>query len=433
MRIEEGKHKAKEEDETTKKSDIDFGDITWHKLSIHDVLLQFSSSLSQGLSSEQVAKNIKQYGPNQTSPPPSRWFRKTMKCFFGGFGLILFFDAILAYIAWKPLGQRPQQSTLALAIVLTFVFFTQAAFAFYQGILDPPIWTLAKMVIHQLNLSDFSSSRIMASIKTMLPEHCVVIRNAVQQNISGAEVLPGDLLCIKTGDRLPADVRFLEVSTNVRFDRSVLTGETVPMYGSVHSTDDNYLETTCVGMAGTHCIAGSSVGLVVATGDRTVIGRIAKFTATPKEGSTPLQREISYFITIVVGLMLIVIALVIVVWAAWLRKHHPLWIPVPQLIVACVTVAVAFVPEGLPIAVTSSLIITASIMKKNKIFCKSLETVEKLGSVSIICSDKTSTLTKVSKMLSTFCSKIYVGFLGSRSSQNSYSSIFEQLTFHSAV
>jgi P-type E1-E2 ATPase len=82
--------------------------------------------------------------------------------------------------------------------------------------------------------------------------------------------------------------------------------------------------------------------------------------------------------------------------AAWLRKAHPEWINVPTLIVNCVSVAIAFIPEGLPIAITAGLTITANMMKKNAILCKSLKTVETLGSVSVICSDKTGTLTEVS-------------------------------------
>jgi sodium/potassium-transporting ATPase subunit alpha len=81
--------------------------------------------------------------------------------------------------------------------------------------------------------------------------------------------------------------------------------------------------------------------------------------------------------------------------AAYLRKQHPGWINVPTLIVDCVSVAIAFIPEGLPIALTASLTITANLMRKNKILCKSLKTVETLGAVSVICSDKTGTLTKV--------------------------------------
>lgn len=143
-----------------------------------------------------------------------------------------------------------------------------------------------------------------------------------------------------------------------------------------------------------HCVSGSAKGLVVDTGDRTVFGRIAKLTSTPKKGLTPLQKEIYHFITIIVCLMLTMIVIVIAVWAGWLRKAHPNWISVPVLIVDCVSVAVAFIPEGLPIAVTASLTITANIMMRNKVLCKSLKTVETLGAVNVVCSGKTGTLTR---------------------------------------
>ncbi|KAK5143256.1 hypothetical protein LTR04_001945 [Oleoguttula sp. CCFEE 6159] len=163
------------------------------------------------------------------------------------------------------------------------------------------------------------------------------------------------------GEKIPADVRFAETSTDARFDRSILTGESLPLHGT-----------------------------------------IAKLTSTPKGGLTPLQKEIYSFIAIIVSLMAVMVIVVIIVWFVWLRKDHPDWILVPNLIVVFVSVAVAFVPEGLPIAVTASLTITAKIMKKNKVLCKSLKTVETLGSVSVICSDKTGTLTK-NQMFVTNC------------------------------
>lgn len=152
-------------------------------------------------------------------------------------------------------------------------------------------------------------------------------------------------------------------------------------------------QTACIGMAGTHCTNGTAWGLVLETGDRTIFGRIAKLTSTPKQGLTPLQREIYYFVALIVGVIATMILLVIIVWAAWLRREHPDWINVPLLIVGCVSVAVAFIPEGLPIAITASLTITASILRKNKVLAKSLKTVETLGAVNVICSDKTGTLT----------------------------------------
>ncbi|KAJ4373957.1 hypothetical protein N0V83_002696 [Neocucurbitaria cava] len=121
---------------------------------------------------------------------------------------------------------------------------------------------------------------------------------------------------------------------------------------------------------------------------------ITKLTSDPKTGITPLQKEMLRFVLIISLFITCVVILIVILWAAWLRKDHPTWIDVPLLIVNCVSAAVASIPEGLPIALTMSLTIVANIMRKNKILCKSLKTVETLGSVSVICSDKTGTLTK---------------------------------------
>lgn len=103
----------------------------------------------------------------------------------------------------------------------------------------------------------------MSSIKNMLPEECLVIRNSTQVSLPATELVPGDIVLVKAGNKLPADLRFLQVSSDAKLDRSILTGESVPLAASVDSTDDNYLETRCIGMQGTHCISGSCTGLVV--------------------------------------------------------------------------------------------------------------------------------------------------------------------------
>lgn len=379
--IEEGRRQAAIEDERkqrektakTKPAEIEFGDLDYHTAPVDELFSRYHSSRGTGLTTTQATQQLAAVGRNVPTPPLSHWFRKTVTYLFGGFGSILFVAAILVFIAWKPLGRPPSPANLALAIVLVLVWVIQASFSFWQ---------------------DFSSSQVMASISGMLPDECVVLRDGTQQRTNGRDIVPGDVLRITLGNKLPADVRFVEVSSDARFDRSILTGEAIPLLGSVDSTDANYLETACIGMAGTHCVSGTAWGLVLETGDRTVFGRIAKLTSAPKAGLTPLQKEILYFVGLIVALMLVMIILVIIVWAAWLRKSHPGWISVPVLIVDCVSVAVAFIPEGLPIAVTASLTITANIMRPNKVLCKSLKTVETLDAVNVICSDKTGTLTR---------------------------------------
>ena len=142
------------------------------------------------------------------TPPPSGLLGKVTGYFFGGFGSILLVASILVFIAWRPLGNPPAVANLALAIVLLVVFFFQAGFNAWQ---------------------DWSSSRVMASIGTMLPDQCIVIRDGSQVNISATEMVPGDVVVIKQGNKLPADVRFAEVSSDAMFDRSILTGSSSPI------------------------------------------------------------------------------------------------------------------------------------------------------------------------------------------------------------
>ena len=137
------------------------------------------------------------------TPPPSGLFGKIMGYFFGGFGSILLVASILVFIAWKPLGNPPAKANLALAIVLVVVFFFQAGFNAWQ---------------------DWSSARVMASIGTMLPDQCIVVRNGSQSSISALDLVPGDIVIVTQGNKLPADLRFVEVSSDAMFDRAILTG-----------------------------------------------------------------------------------------------------------------------------------------------------------------------------------------------------------------
>ncbi|EZF31208.1 hypothetical protein H101_05168, partial [Trichophyton interdigitale H6] len=380
--VEESIQKAKEAPLKGATQAVDgISELDWHLIPIDNIALRLNTSVSQGLSADQARKRILEHGKNAPTRPRTEWFRKIMGYFFGGFGILLLTGCILVFIAWKPLGDPPALANLALAIVLLAVFFIQAGFNAWQ---------------------DWSSSRVMASITTMLPDDCIAVRDTATVVMSAVELVPGDVIKIKQGNKLPCDIRFVEVSSDAKFDRSILTGESEPVDGTVESTDKNFLETRCIGLQGTHCVSGTATGICIATGDTTVFGRIANLTSKPNHGLTPIQKEILRFVLIIVSFIASVVILVVVVWAAWLRKSHPHWINVPLLIVNCVSVGIAFVPEGLPVAVALSLTIGAKIMRKNNILCKSLATVETLGSVSVICSDKTGTLTK-NEMFVTDC------------------------------
>lgn len=188
---------------------------------------------------------------------------------------------------------RADADKQALAIVLLAVFFIQAGFAMFQ---------------------DWSTSRVMSSIKDMLPEHCQVTRDGQLVRLPAEVLVPGDVVSIKSGNKLPADVRFIDISSDAKFDRSVLTGESRPIAATVHHTDTNYLETHNMGLQGTHCIIGSGTGIVVATGDRTVFGRIATLTNEPTSKRSTLEREVLYFVMFICAIMFAMITVVLVVW-----------------------------------------------------------------------------------------------------------------------
>jgi sodium/potassium-transporting ATPase subunit alpha len=153
---------------------------------------------------DQCKRRLTEYGKNTPSAPPTHLFQQILGYFFKGFESILLVGSILVFVSWKPLGQPPAKANLALAIVLLAVFFIQAAFNAWQ---------------------DWSSSRVMASITTMLPDDCLLLRDGTQVTVVASDIVPGDILYIKAGNKLPADVRFVEISSDARFDRSILTGK----------------------------------------------------------------------------------------------------------------------------------------------------------------------------------------------------------------
>lgn len=170
----------------------------------NEVYTRLSSSPSQGLPTEQATRRLTEYGKNSPSAPPTHYFKQILGYFFRGFGSILLVGSILVFVSWKPLGAPPAKANLALAIVLLAVFFIQAAFNAQQ---------------------DWSSSKVMASITTMLPDSCLVLRDGSRVTIGARDIVPENVLFIKAGNKLPADVRFGEISSDAKFDRSILTGK----------------------------------------------------------------------------------------------------------------------------------------------------------------------------------------------------------------
>lgn len=183
---------------------LEFETIDWHKLTPVEIEKRLQANLADGLSQPDVDDRLVEYGENKMSPLPNPWFLRVVGYFFKGFGSILCIGGILVLISWKPLGDPPRVANLAFGIVLLCVFLIQAAFNFYQ---------------------DWSTSRVMQSMTAMLPESCQPIRERALIEVSTLNVVPGDVLLVKAGNKIPADLRFLQVSHDMKVDRAVLTGQ----------------------------------------------------------------------------------------------------------------------------------------------------------------------------------------------------------------
>jgi sodium/potassium-transporting ATPase subunit alpha len=130
----------------------------------------------------------------------------------------------------------------------------------------------------------------MSSITGMIPAESLVLREGQQKRIPAAELVVGDIIYVNLGNKCPADFRILQCSGDLKFDRSVLTGESEPIAATTENTDPNFMESRNIGMQGTHVVSGNGIGVVIQTGDATVFGRIAKLSSTGSGGLTTLQK-----------------------------------------------------------------------------------------------------------------------------------------------
>uniref|UniRef100_A0A669BD27 ATPase Na+/K+ transporting subunit alpha 3a n=1 Tax=Oreochromis niloticus TaxID=8128 RepID=A0A669BD27_ORENI len=254
---------------------------------------------------------------------------------------------------------------LYLGIVLSAVVIITGCFSYFQ---------------------EAKSSKIMESFKNMVPQQALVIREGEKMQINAEQVVAGDLVEVKGGDRIPADLRIIS-SHGCKVDNSSLTGESEPQTRSPDCTHDNPLETRNIAFFSTNCVEGTARGIVVCTGDRTVMGRIATLTSGLETGKTPIAKEIEHFIQIITGVAVFLgvtfFILSIILGYSWL-----------EAVIFLIGIIVANVPEGLLATVTVCLTLTAKRMARKNCLVKNLEAVETLGSTSTICSDKTGTLTQ---------------------------------------
>ncbi|XP_069976694.1 sodium/potassium-transporting ATPase subunit alpha isoform X8 [Penaeus vannamei] len=358
-----------------KKGDKDLNDLKQeleldeHKVPIEELFQRLTVNPDTGLSQSEAKRRIERDGPNALTPPKQtpEWV-KFCKNLFGGFSLLLWIGAILCFIAYSietAAEEEPNKDNLYLGIVLTAVVIITGVFSYYQ---------------------ESKSSRIMESFKNMVPQYAIVLRDGEKQNVQAEELCIGDIVEVKFGDRIPADIRVIE-SRGFKVDNSSLTGESEPQSRSPEYTSENPLETKNLAFFSTNAVEGTCKGIVIMIGDNTVMGRIAGLASGLETGETPIAKEITHFIHIITGVAVFLGVTFFVI--AFILGYH--WL---DAVVFLIGIIVANVPEGLLATVTVCLTLTAKRMAAKNCLVKNLEAVETLGSTSTICSDKTGTLTQ---------------------------------------
>ena len=227
------------------------------------------------------------------------------------------------------------------------------------------------------------------SLGRMMPHYCTVIRNGKRISLQARELVPGDVVVLGSGDRVPADLR-LFYAKNLFIDESTLTGESVPVEKGVERVTGRNVplaDRRCMAFCGTFVTRGSGKGIVVSTGERTELGKIARIVSETKKMSTPLMREISRFTKIVVVATFVLASLNFLL--GMIFGYGFLY-----SLMASVALAVAAIPEGLPAILTITLALGVSALARKNALVKKLPSVETLGCTTVICTDKTGTLTK---------------------------------------
>lgn len=226
-----------------------------------------------------------------------------------------------------------------------------------------------------------------ALARTMTTE-ATVLREGEKLRIPAAEVVPGDMVLLQAGDKVPADMRLIHLR-DLQIDESALTGESVPIEKASDTLDHDTVlaDRRNIAYSSTLVTYGQGSGVVVATGDHTEVGRISQLISTTQELETPLTRKIAHFSHV---LLYVILALAAVTVVVGLVRGQSIF----DMFMAAVALAVGAIPEGLPAAVTVTLAIGVSRMARRQAIIRNLPAVETLGSTTVICSDKTGTLTK---------------------------------------
>lgn len=330
----------------------------WHNLPEEDALAALKTDHHEGLSRDQVEERRRLFGENSISAQQGI---HPLKRF------LLQFHNPLIYI-------------LLVAVVVTFLLAEYIDSAVILAVV------LANAVIGFVQ--EAKAEEAINSLKSMLSSEATVIRDGQRQTVQATELVPGDIVLLASGDKVPADMRLFKCR-DLQVDESALTGESVAVQKERTQLEQDTVLADRINMAfaGTLATYGSGAGVVIATGDDTETGKIADMISQAVSLDTPLTQKIKAFSRI---LLIVILALAAITFGVGLL-HGQTWV---DTFIAAVALSVAAIPEGLPAVVTITLAIGVRRMALRNAIIRKLPAVETLGSTTIICSDKTGTLTE---------------------------------------
>ena len=331
----------------------------WYTLSAEEAVNALKTDINSGLNSEEAKKRLEQYGLNALPTPPKK---SVVLRFLAHFNDILIYVLLAAALITLIMGHYVDTAVILLVAVVN------ACIGFIQ---------------------ENKAEQALADIKNLLSLKAEVIRNGARVEIPAEEVVPGDIVLLTPGDKIPADLRLVRAD-NLTVEESTLTGEAVPSEKETAPLDEDTVlgDRENMAFSSTTVSAGTGLGVVVGTGTHTEIGKISEMMAEVEPITTPLLRQTSRFGK-TVSVVIVGFAVVIYIFAYFFRNYEP-----NELLMAVISLAVGAIPEGLPAILSIILAVGVQNMAKRKAIVRNLPSVETLGSVSVICSDKTGTLTK---------------------------------------
>ncbi|MDH1668409.1 HAD-IC family P-type ATPase, partial [Pseudomonas chengduensis] len=336
----------------------EYTDHTWHALTAQDALKVQRSSAS-GLSQDEAQRRLQQHGANRLPPPQRRG--PLLRLLYQFHNVLLYLMLAAALIA-ALLGHWVDTSVILAAVLINVII------GFIQ---------------------EGKAENALDAIRSMLSPRAMVLRAGERHEIDAEYLVPGDVVLLASGDKVPADLRLLSVK-NLLVEEAALTGESVPVEKSVaHCSKDAALgDRRCMAYSGTLVSSGQATGLVVATGADTELGRIGAMLQQVQALSTPLLRQIEQFSR---WLAVIILALALATFVLGILWHGQ---PPGEMFMMVVALTASAIPEGLPAIMTVILALGVQRMAGHNAIVRRLPAVETLGSVTVICSDKTGTLTR---------------------------------------